>query len=273
MIVNNKIPLSSTSNKIDKDMVSILALDSSSEYCSVACVNLGVAYTREILQPKLHSKVILSLINEILQEANVELQEIDVLAFGIGPGSFTGLRIAASVVQGLSMANTKPIVGVSTLQAIAQEAYQKNGHKCVLSLLDARKNELYWGLYIYNEKTNTMEPLLGDSLGTVATITKIIKEQYFNLQNQKPNEICANKLTVVGVFDAYKSDLINLFKNDLSKKGDLSKIVNFDNEIIYPKAFAMLDIARRNFIDGQVLKPEEAIPVYIRNDVVEVPKK
>jgi len=125
----------------------ILALDTSSEWCSVAVVDGGRWYVRDEHAGSTHSERLLPLVRAILAEAALTLGEIDGIAFGAGPGSFTGIRIGCGVAQGLAFGTGLPLVPVSTLEALAQEARRAHGTTRVLACLDARMREVYAGVY------------------------------------------------------------------------------------------------------------------------------
>ena len=125
----------------------ILAIDTATEACSAA-LYLGGEITRQYrVAPRQHSHIILPMIDQLLAESGVRVAELDALAFGRGPGSFMGVRIAAGVTQGIALAWDLPVVPVSTLAAIAQTAYSETGATRVLSAIDARMNEVYWAAY------------------------------------------------------------------------------------------------------------------------------
>lgn len=127
--------------------MNILALDTSSDACSAALLTDGVCHTEFTVGPRAHTRLILPMIERVLAQGGIELKAVDALAFGRGPGAFTGVRIATGIVQGLALAADKPVVPVSTLAAIAQQAHleQQAGH--VLVAVDARMGEVYWGRY------------------------------------------------------------------------------------------------------------------------------
>ena len=126
----------------------ILAVETSTDACSVALVMDNQRFHRYELAPQLHTHLILPMVESLLQEAGIALKSVDILSFGRGPGSFTGVRIAASVIQGLSLGIQKPIIPISTLRALAQKAYRESGTTHVLAQLDARMQERYWGLFV-----------------------------------------------------------------------------------------------------------------------------
>ena len=132
----------------------ILALDSSTDACSVALNLNGELLARDEIAAKSHTQRLLPMVDEILQEAGLQLKDLDAIAFGRGPGSFTGLRICMGIVQGLAFGAQLPVLPVSTLAAMAFDYFQKVGglalEQKVLVALDARMGEIYWGLYSQN---------------------------------------------------------------------------------------------------------------------------
>ena len=121
----------------------ILALETSTEYCSVALWQDGKIHDHCEQVGQRHSEVLIAMLNELLRAAGVKLAQLDGIAFGMGPGSFTGVRIACGVAQGLALGAELPVVGVATLQALAQAS----GHDKVIAALDARMGEIYHAAY------------------------------------------------------------------------------------------------------------------------------
>ena len=126
--------------------MNILALDTSTEYCSVALLHDGKLTFREELAGQKHSELILAMIDTLLGASNLELALLNGVAFGAGPGSFTGLRIACGVAQGLAFGAGLPVVPVGTLLALAEAA----GAPRVVACLDARMGEIYHAAYQRN---------------------------------------------------------------------------------------------------------------------------
>jgi tRNA threonylcarbamoyladenosine biosynthesis protein TsaB len=123
--------------------LNLLALDTSTEFCSVALLRDDDVTYRETHAIQRHSELILPMIEDLLAASDLELTQLDGIAFGAGPGSFTGLRIACGVAQGLAFGAGLPVVPVGTLAALAQEA----GAARVVACLDARMGEIYHAVY------------------------------------------------------------------------------------------------------------------------------
>jgi tRNA threonylcarbamoyladenosine biosynthesis protein TsaB len=127
----------------------ILALDSSTDACSVALNLNGEILALDELAAKSHTQRLLPMVDALLQQANIDLAQLDAIAFGCGPGSFTGLRICMGIVQGLAFGAQLPVIPVSTLAAMGLGYYRVNpgASAPVLVALDARMEEVYWGLF------------------------------------------------------------------------------------------------------------------------------
>ena len=121
----------------------LLVLDTSTEWCSAALWLDGRVQARRVLAEQRHSSLLLPMVDELLRESAIGLRQLDGIGYGAGPGSFTGLRIACAVTQGLALGADLPVAGVSTLQSIAEQA----GAERVLTVLDARMAEVYWAAY------------------------------------------------------------------------------------------------------------------------------
>jgi tRNA threonylcarbamoyladenosine biosynthesis protein TsaB len=115
------------------------ALETSTEWCSVALWRDGEIHAAERHAPNRHSELALPMLESLLESAGCKVGELQAIAFGAGPGSFTGLRIACGLAQGLALARGLPVIGVSTLHAVAEET----GAPRVLACLDARMGEVY----------------------------------------------------------------------------------------------------------------------------------
>jgi tRNA threonylcarbamoyladenosine biosynthesis protein TsaB len=132
---------------METPMTTLLALDTATEACSVALLHDGKVLSHYEVIPRLHAQKLLPMIKELLAEAGIGLSALDAIAFGRGPGAFTGVRIAIGVVQGLAFGLDRPVLPVSNLAVLAQRAFREQGVRQVAAAIDARMDEVYWGCY------------------------------------------------------------------------------------------------------------------------------
>src|SRR5688572_20199128 len=131
--------------RVNREKMKLLALETATDACSAALWIDGAILGRYRLAPREHARLILPMCEELLAEAGIELAQLDGIGVGRGPGSFTGVRIACSAAQGLAYALDIPVSPVSTLAALAQGTMEEWDARCVLSALDARMGEIYFG--------------------------------------------------------------------------------------------------------------------------------
>ena len=123
--------------------MNLLAIDTSTDFCSVAACRGETLFSRHEPAGQRHAEMILGMVETVLAEAGLQIAQIEGIAYGAGPGSFTGLRIAAGVTQGLALARRVGVVGVGTLLALAEEAAGER----IISCLDAHMGEVYHAAY------------------------------------------------------------------------------------------------------------------------------
>lgn len=138
----------------------ILAIDTATEACTAALLLDGEVRERFAVQPGKHGQLILGMMDGLLAEAGLVLTQLDALAFGRGPGAFTGVRIATGIAQGVAFGADLPLLPVSTLAALAQRHYREAGARRILAAFDARMGELYLGAYRIDE--SGLARLLGE---------------------------------------------------------------------------------------------------------------
>lgn len=132
-------------------MTRILAIETSTELASAAVLADGQIFTRELSGVQTHSQGILPAIQSLLAEAGIALADCDAIAFGCGPGAFTGIRTACGIVQGLAYGAGLPVLPVVSLQVMAQAALEQVAEGEFVCILDARMNEVYWAQYRFAE--------------------------------------------------------------------------------------------------------------------------
>lgn len=166
--------------------MTILAIDTTTQSCSAAITHQGVIAERFEIAPRQHTELILPMIEELLVEMNLMRQELQAIAFAAGPGSFMGTRLATGVAQGLGYALDIPLIPVSTLQILAQTAYEKHGCRRVVCGWDARMQEVYWG--VYQEQQGLMQPLQSDRLSSIKEIDSV-ESDYVRVGNIWNDEV------------------------------------------------------------------------------------
>jgi tRNA threonylcarbamoyladenosine biosynthesis protein TsaB len=220
----------------------ILAIETATAACSAALYIDGEISERHALAPREHALLILPMIDALLGEAGVPVGALDAIAYGRGPGSFTGVRIAASVVQGIAFAAELPVIAVSTLATLAQGAMRETGEHRVMAALDARMAEVYWGLYV--REPGSLPHLQGEEC------------------------VCAPRdvtLPEGGVWVAAGSGWASYRQELLERAGQ--RIIRLLPDL-EPGAGDLVRLAAQGYRQGEILRPEEAVPVYLRDTVV-----
>lgn len=207
-----------------------LAIDCAQVYCSIALAEDENILLKEEREPKAAARVLLSMIDALLVETQISGKDLDFIVVTQGPGSFTGLRLACSIAQALSVVHQVPLIGVSTLQAMAQSQFIQYNYQHVVSILDAHREEIYYGAYSLNDK-DLMEPVTDDGLITVANFSPPTDKKWYLVGNNHP-----------------------LLKSlALSNSG-------------YYNATHLLSLGKAAFLQGKTLSPEALIPCYLRNE-------
>ncbi len=218
------------------DTLKILAFDTSTEYCSAALWLDGKIYNKEILAGRRHSELLLPMLQELLAEAELSLTRLDGIAYGAGPGSFTGLRIACGVAQGLAFASNLAVVGISTLEAVAQ----RTDHHQVVVALDARMGEIYHAAYM-----------------KLAESWEVVTAPMLCQPEQAPPLSDGYWVGCGSGFDVYNKELSALYGEHLLhiKRG------------LYPHAQEIAQLAVPKFVSESAIDPIDAAPIYIRNKI------
>ncbi|KRB93283.1 tRNA (adenosine(37)-N6)-threonylcarbamoyltransferase complex dimerization subunit type 1 TsaB [Noviherbaspirillum sp. Root189] len=219
-------------------MRTILAIETSSELASAALSYQGKVIARDTCGVQTHSQSVLPMVQDILGEAGISLSQCDAIAFGAGPGSFTGVRTACGVAQGLAFGADLPVVPVSTLQAMAQACRDATGASDVLVLLDARMEEVYWAQYRFD---NEWQTLIAPALSAASAVTP--DGTHGNVQ------ACGNGLA------AYAS-VFAAMPFAASGRSD-----------IMPHAAQIAVLAQHEFSMGHAVHARDAQPIYLRNKV------
>ncbi len=223
----------------------ILAIETATEACSAALAMGEKIVTRFAIAPREHTKLILTMMDEVLKEAGVKLTQLDAVAFGRGPGAFTGLRIATGVAHGVSLAIDKPLLPISTLAAIAQQMQQQQNATQCIAAIDARMGEVYWGKY---RAENGLMVLQDNEVVTSP-------ELLLSTLTADKETLC----TVAGSgWDAYAQQL---------KITHYPHIIKIDN--ILPSAHYIAKLAVEDWKQGKAVPIEQAQPIYLRDKIAQ----
>lgn len=220
-------------------MANYLAIDASTEACSAALLWQGNTFQDFDVCPQSHSTLLLPMVDKLLKEAGCKLNQLDGLVFGRGPGSFTGVRIGIGVAQGLAYSANLPLVGVSTLQALAQQAYRKQQQTNAIACIDARMSEIYQGQYKLDAQ-NIMQLVGEERVIPPQNLAEYVTEPSFGVGTG---------------WHAYNDELLSLRTNQAEVTIEL------------PDAVDMLTIAMPLFETGQTVTAENAQPTYVRDTV------
>jgi tRNA threonylcarbamoyladenosine biosynthesis protein TsaB len=222
----------------------LLAVETSTPACSAALMVAGEVLERYALAPRQHAALMLPMIESLLLEAGVTVSQLDAIAFGRGPGSFTGVRIAASVVQGIAFAADLPVVPVSTLAALALGGMRATGGQRVMAALDARMSEVYWGCYA----ASGVHAVSLHGSECVCAPTDIPRPQGNDWIGVGSGwEACGEKL-----LQTTGGQLLRLLPD------------------LEPHATDVVRLASVDYRQGKTVSPEAAVPVYLRNNVAQV---
>ena len=219
----------------------LLAIETATDACSCALLDGEVLTERFELAPRRHAELLLGMVADLFASAGLRPPELDAIAFGRGPGSFTGVRIATGVAQGLGFAADVPLVGVSSLQVLAQSAAREQGWSRLLAAFDARMDEVYWGAFEVDDR---------------GLVVPSGREQVCP-PDQVPIPVDAGWLGVGEGWSAYASALH-------ARLGDRVERVESS---VRPRAGDLARLGAAAFDDGKSCSAELARPVYLRDQV------
>ena len=232
--------------------LTLLALDTSTEACSVALLYNGEkTYLNELAQ-RTHAKRILPMVDKILTDSGLKLNQLDALAFGRGPGSFTGVRVGAAIAQGLALGADLPVIPISNLTAMAQAAFELYQAENVAAAIDARMNEVYFSQLVREKKCTDFG-------------------QFFVWKNLIPEQVCSPEKALVQLAN---STALNITTSTALRVGTgWNAYAQFatkgltGSDIELPDARYMLELARVEWLQQKTISALEIEPIYLRNEV------
>ena len=224
--------------------LTLLALDTSTEACSVALLYRGEkTYMNELAQ-RTHTKRILPMIDEILANSGLRLNQVDVLAFGRGPGSFTGVRVGAGITQGLAFGADLPVIPISNLTAMAQAAFELHQAENVVTAIDARMNEVYFSQLVREKVWSDVR-------------------EFFQWREIITEQVCSPEQAIKQLQndDAFRVGTGWATYSQFTEKNLTS------SDITLPNALYMLELARIEYLQKRTISALEIEPIYLRNEV------
>ena len=224
----------------------LLAIETATEACSAALYLNGEVRERYSVEARKHSELILPMMDELLAEAGISLVELDALAFGRGPGAFTGVRIATGVVQGAAFAAGLPVVPVSTLAALAQRHHRQTGAINLLPAFDARMGELYWGGYRVDSQ-GLVRNVISDQVAAPEIVALPTEGNWHGVG------------TGWGTFGTALAERLE------------SMLVSATPDLFCSACDVAL-LGVDGFERGEAVAPEQALPIYLRDQVASKPK-
>lgn len=232
--------------------LTLLALDTSTEACSVALWYNGEKTSLNELAQRTHAKRILPMVDEILTDSGLKLNQLDALAFGRGPGSFTGVRVGAAIAQGLALGADLPVIPISNLTAMAQAAFELYQAENVAAAIDARMNEVYFSQLVREKKCTDFG-------------------QFFIWKNLIPEQVCSPEKALVQLAN---STALNIATSTALRVGTgWNAYAQFatkgltGSDIELPDARYMLELARVEWLQQKTISALAIEPIYLRNEV------
>lgn len=218
----------------------LLAVETSTDACSAALFIDGVIHEQFELAPRCHTQLILPMIDRLMVDAGLLPNQLDAIALSRGPGSFTGVRIATGVVHGIAFAADLPVVPVSTLASIAQAFFNVHEATLAFTAMDARMNEIFWGVYQRNDLG--LAQLLGQEAVTPA------------------GEILFPQASGYGVGSGW-----GVYADQLG--ACLAERVLGIEVDVWTRASTIAQLGAHDFGNGLAVSVEQALPVYLRDKV------
>ena len=212
-------------------MANILAIETSSDACSVSLSFDNYEYHFHEILPKQHTERLLIEIKILLKLARAQLQDLDAIAVGCGPGSFTGIRLACSIAQGLAFSNNLKTIQISSLEVLAKNINTKLGAEPIVSIVDARMQQLYIGEFSYSKE------------GLVSSNIFVLPVEEFNSSVYEENTF-------------FVGDGCDLVRKELTE-------ISTNIFLNLPLAEDLLSIAKDKYTNNELLEPAELLPMYL----------
>lgn len=227
----------------------LLAIDTSTEYCSVAYTDGKHIIFRGKEAPREHADLVLGYVKEIFAEAGTELADLSALVLGKGPGSFTGVRITASIGQGLAFSQNLPVVGVSSLEAMAYQANRLHDAVKVIAAIDARMGEIYFGTYSF--ENGQIKQWGEERVVKPETISDVLSKEFLELEG-----------ACFGVGTGWVT-----YEDTLLTTMSLKDNVELSHSVRFPHAIDLAMLGAERLKQGDTVAAEDFQVHYVRNEV------
>jgi tRNA threonylcarbamoyladenosine biosynthesis protein TsaB len=222
---------------------SILAIETTTDIMSVALLHQDYIRSDFVSASRNHTQYLLPLVRSILLREKIRLIDLSALVFCSGPGSFTGIRIGISAIQGLAVGASLPVIGLSTLLTIAQRSWHIEGADQVLVAIDAKKGEIFWAVYKRDSQGNWLLIQLSERL-------------------LSPNEVIVSMESLEGEWFAV-GDAWNIYPQIKSCHSLALNPISIGP----PYAEDMIPLALQKWKRGHIIRPEDAKPTYLRDKI------
>jgi tRNA threonylcarbamoyladenosine biosynthesis protein TsaB len=225
--------------------LNILAIDTSTEACSAALLcSDGLVFSEFAITPRQHTRYLPQMMDAVLAAADLSKQSLTHCAFANGPGAFTGIRIAAATVQGISLGLNIPVVQISTLATLAQTCFDRHAVDNAVVALDARMDEVYWARYQVDK--NRLASLVGEE------------------RLDKLEDVVFDSTPACGAGHGWA------VAPDSWLNGDSE--IKIDSQLL-PDARSLLKLAEQAVLENRILSAENTSINYLRNRVAEKPRR
>ncbi len=254
----------------------VLAIDTATEMLSAALLHANQVQAHHELAPRLHAQKLLPLIDDLLQRASASRECLQALVFGRGPGAFTGLRTAVSVAQGIGFALDIPVLGVSSLLAMAEGARRERGVTHVITALDARMGEVYFAAFMYAPSVVAGHEH-GDAAWQLLAAERVCKPETVTIASAGvvTGDQSQQWLAVGTGFAVHGAAMLQALRaQHPSWQIDVeTAMAGTENQPRLPLAQDMLTLAMPALHRGEAIDAADAEPVYLRDQVADKPKQ
>lgn len=226
--------------------MNLLAIETSTDACSVALLCGTQVLTDHRIASQQHGRLVLPMIDSLMAQAELSVKQLDGVVFGRGPGSFTGVRIAVALTQGIALGADVGVIGISTMNTIAQGVYRLHGDSRVAVSIDARMDEVYFAAYLLDDSGVMGPEPVGEEIlcrpDSIPSLSETPSRRWAGSGAQR----------YAGMLEAQYAVPLASIRTD-----------------IWPNAYDLISLAMPRIHSGELQAAEHAMPVYLRNKVAD----